>query len=290
MTLNQIVRRRDLVESIVEIEVYSPVIAMKHKAGQFIILRINEEGERIPLTMADSDPDRGTITLIFQIVGKTTEHLSTLQEGEAILDLVGPLGNPTHVENFGAVVCVGGGCGVAPVYPITRAMKEAENRVLGIIGARSKDLLIMENRMRAVCDELHICTDDGTYGEYGFVSDVLKKLLDKGVKIDLCVAVGPAPMMRAVSHLTMDYALPTVVSLNTIMVDGTGMCGACRVTVGGATKFVCVDGPEFDGHRVDWEEMSKRMRAYLPQERLSLERYHETCKCEPQLEICSYGK
>ena len=175
MTLNQILKKKDLVSSIVEFEVYSPVIAAKRKAGQFIILRIDEHGERIPLTIADSNPEKGTLTLIFQIVGKSTEQLSTLNEGDTILDVVGPLGNPTHVEKFGKVVCVGGGCGVAPVYPITKAMKEAGNEVVGIIGARSKDLLIMENRMRAVCDELHICTDDGTYGEHGFVSDVLKK-------------------------------------------------------------------------------------------------------------------
>ncbi len=290
MTVNQIVKKRVLVESIIEIEVYSPVIARKHRAGQFIILRIHEEGERIPLTIADSHPDKGTITLIYQIVGKTTEHLSTLDQGDMIQDLVGPLGNPTHLEKFGTVVCIGGGCGVAPVYPITKAMKEAGNHVIGIIGARSKDLLIMENRMRAVCDELQICTDDGSYGAHGFVSDVLKRLLDEGEKIDMVVAVGPVPMMRVVSNLTKEYDVPTVVSLNTIMVDGTGMCGACRVTVGGATRFVCVDGPEFDGHRVDWVEMSKRMRAYLPQERESLTRFRELCKCETQLESCDYGK
>lgn len=287
--MNEIVIKRILTDDIVEIEVISPLIAEKRKAGQFVIIRIHEQGERIPLTIADSDAEKGTITLIFQQVGKTTDELATCEVGDAILDIVGPLGNPTRVEKIGTVVCIGGGCGTAPVYPIACAMKAAGNRVISIIGARSKDLMIMENRMRATSDELIVCTDDGTYGFHGFVSDALKKILDEGVKIDLCVAIGPVPMMRAVANLTEEYNLPTIVSLNTIMVDGTGMCGACRVTVGGVTKFVCVDGPEFDGHKVDWKEMTVRMSAYLPQERESLERFLAKTGAESKVEACNYG-
>ena len=289
MTLNEIVMKKVLAESIVEIEVYTPVIAKKRKAGQFIILRIHEEGERIPLTIADSDPEKGTITLVFQKVGKSTDELAVYNVGDIILDVVGPLGQPTHIDKFGTVAIVGGGCGVAPVYPITCAMKEAGNKIISIIGGRNKELLIMENRMKAASDELHVCTDDGSYGFHGFVSDSLKKIIDGGEKIDLCVAIGPAPMMRAVSELTRGYEIPTVVSLNTIMVDGTGMCGACRVTVGGVTRFVCVDGPEFDGHKVDWQEMAMRMRCYLPQEKKSLEHYHETTETLSTVESCNYG-
>lgn len=289
MSLNEIVMKRVLAESIVEIEVYSPVIARKRKAGQFIILRMHEEGERIPLTIADSDPEKGTITLVFQKVGKSTDELATFEVGDTISDVVGPLGRPTHIEKFGTVAIVGGGCGVAPVYPITCSMKEAGNRIISIIGGRNKELVIMEDSMRAVSDELHVCTDDGSYGFHGFVSDALKKIIDSGEKIDLCVAIGPAPMMRAVSELTRGYEIHTVVSLNTIMVDGTGMCGACRVSVGGVTKFVCVDGPEFDGHKVDWKEMASRMRCYLPQEKISLERFHEKIETHSTVESCNYG-
>jgi len=289
MQPNEIVKKRILAESIVEFEIYSPVIARKRKAGQFIILRMHEHGERIPLTIADSDQAKGTITIIFQQVGKSTDELAMFNVGGVILDIVGPLGNPTHIEKFGTVVCIGGGCGTAPVYPIAMAMKEAGNELISIVGARSKDLLIMEERMGALADEIVVCTDDGSYGFHGFVSDALKQILDGGKKVDLCVAIGPAPMMKAVAKLTEKYNLPTVVSLNTIMVDGTGMCGACRVTVGGVTKFVCVDGPEFDGHKVDWDEMGMRMRAYLPQERKSLDRFHELVKTERHVETCNYG-
>ena len=289
MTLNEIVMKKVLAESIVEIKVYSPVIAKKRQAGQFIILRMHEEGERIPLTIADSDPEKGTITLVFQQVGKSTDELAVFDVGDVILDIVGPLGRPTYIEKFGTVAIVGGGCGVAPVYPIACSMKEAGNKIISIIGGRNKDLVIMENRMRAKSDELHVCTDDGSYGFHGFVSDALKKIIDGGEKIDLCVAIGPAPMMRAVSELTRGYEIHTMVSLNTIMVDGTGMCGACRVTVGGVTKFVCVDGPEFDGHKVDWKEMAMRMRCYLPQEKESLELYREKTKSVSTVESCNYG-
>lgn len=290
MQLNEITLKRILTPNIKEFKVYSPQIARYRQAGQFIILRIDEYGERIPLTIADSNTEDGTVTIIFQEVGKSTEHLGTLEQGDVILDFAGPLGNPTHIEKTGTVVCIGGGCGAAPVYPIAEAYHRAGSRVISIVGARTRDMVIMENRMQAISDELHICTDDGTYGYHGFVSGKLQEIIDSGEKIDLCVAIGPVPMMKATADLTKKYELPTMVSLNTIMVDGTGMCGACRVTVGGKTKFVCVDGPEFDGHKVDWAEMNQRMRAYLPQERDSLERYHEKTKSESKVEACNYGQ
>jgi len=289
MKLNEIVYKRILTPNIKEFRVYSPQIAKYRKAGQFIILRIDETGERIPLTIADADADAGTVTIIFQEVGKSTEHLGTLEVGDVIMDIAGPLGNPTHIEKAETVICVGGGCGTAPVYPIAKAYKEAGAKVISIVGARTKDMVIMEMRMKAISHQLHICTDDGTYGYHGFVSGKLQELLDGGLKADLCVAIGPAPMMKATANLTLKYNLKTIVSLNTIMVDGTGMCGACRVTVGGKTRFVCVDGPEFDGHQVDWAEMNQRMRAYLPQERMAWERYHKQIKSESKAEACNYG-
>jgi len=289
MKLNEIVYKRVLTPNIKEFRVYSPQIAKYRKAGQFIILRIDETGERIPLTIADSDMKTGTVTIIFQEVGKSTEQLGSLEIGDVINDFAGPLGNPTHIEKAETVICIGGGCGTAPVYPIAKAYKEAGTKVVSIVGARTKEMVIMEMRIKAISDELHICTDDGTYGYHGFVSGKLQELLDAGLKADLCVAIGPSPMMRATANLTLKYNLKTVVSLNTIMVDGTGMCGACRVTVGGKTRFVCVDGPEFDGHQVDWNEMNQRMRAYLPQERTALDKYHEHSKTESKAAACNYG-
>jgi len=271
----KIIEKKVLSEGVKDIIVSSPHIARKRKAGQFIILRIDERGERIPLTIVDSDPEKGTIRLIFQEVGKTTYHLGTLEVGNAILDIVGPLGKPTHVENFGTVVCVGGGIGVAPVYPIAATMKEAGNEVISIIGARNKDLLIMEEEMNAISDRVIITTDDGSYGLHGFVTDALKNLIDESIKPDLCVAIGPVVMMRAVSNLTNEYNLTTMVSLNSVMVDGTGMCGGCRVTVGDETRFVCVDGPEFDGHKVDYGELILRQQAYIRQEKESMDYYHK---------------
>lgn len=290
MKLNEILYKRELTPNIKEFRVYTPQIAKYRKAGQFIILRVDDYGERIPLTIADSDVSDGTITLVFQEVGKSTEQLGTLKVGDVILDLAGPLGNPTHIEKVDTIVCVGGGCGTAPVYPIAMAYKQAGTKVISIVGARSKDMIIMENRMRKISDQLHVCTDDGSYGYHGFVSGKLQELIDAGEKIDLCLAIGPVPMMKATANLTAKYNLKTMVSLNTIMVDGTGMCGACRVTVGGKTRFVCVDGPEFDGHEVDWAEMNQRMRAYLPQERVALDKYHEHTKTESKTEACSYGR
>lgn len=279
--MNEIITKRVLAEGVKEFVIRSPRIAHVRKAGQFVIVRANETGERIPLTIADADPEAGTITLIFQEVGKSTMLLGAFDVGDTIRDVVGPLGRPTHVEEFGTVVCMGGGIGVAPMHPIARAMKEGGNRVLAIIGARTKDLLIMEDRMSEASTELFIATDDGTFGIHGFVTDVLQSLIDKGEKIALVVAIGPVPMMNAACKLTKKYDLPTVVSLNPIMVDGTGMCGACRVSVGGKTRFVCVDGPEFDGHQVDFTELVKRQRAYLPQEQQSRELFiHEGGACQ----------
>ncbi|HOM27831.1 MAG TPA: sulfide/dihydroorotate dehydrogenase-like FAD/NAD-binding protein [Deltaproteobacteria bacterium] len=273
----KILEKRQLSENVFKMVLEGERIARKRKAGQFVVLRIHEEGERIPLTIADADPEKGTVTIIFQVVGKSTAHLSDLNPGDTLLDLVGPLGKPTHIEKVGTVACIGGGVGIAPVYPITQAMKHAGNHIISIIGARSKDLIIMEDEMKAVSDEFVVATDDGSYGFKGFVSQALEeKYLMQGRKIDMVVAIGPVPMMRAVCDTTKKYNVPTVVSLNSIMVDATGMCGACRVSVGGKTRFVCVDGPEFDGHQVDFRQLIDRQRIYLQEEKESYDHY---CSC-----------
>ena len=247
-------------------EIEAPLIAKKAKPGQFVILKANEAGERIPLTMADTNPEKGTITIIYMVVGKSTATFKSLAVGDSYQDVIGPLGKPTHLENVGKVVCVGGGTGIAVLHPITRGLKQIGNDVISIIGARSKDILILEDHMRAASHELHVCTDDGSYGHHGFVTEVLKQVLDKG-SVKLVVAIGPVPMMKFVSKITQDYNVPTMVSLNPIMVDGTGMCGGCRVSVGGETKFACVDGPEFDGHKVDFDELMRRLQAYAEDEK-----------------------
>ncbi len=257
--------------------VEAPYVAQHRKAGQFIILRVNETGERIPLTIADSDADTGTITLFYQIVGKTTTDMSKLTAGDALTDVAGPLGHPTDIQNFGTVVCVGGGIGVAPVYPISSAMKQAGNRVINIIGARTKHLLIMENEIGAIGDEIIVCTDDGSYGRKAFVTEALEEIIARE-PVHLVVAIGPVPMMKALCNLTRKHDIHTMVSLNAVMVDGTGMCGGCRVSVGGETKFTCVDGPEFDGHQVDFDELSTRLTSYREQEQESIAA-HE-CKLE----------
>lgn len=251
-------------------EIDAPKIAEKCQAGQFIILRIDEKGERIPLTIADFNREKGTITLIFAEVGKTTEQLGRMEAGDALLDFVGPLGRASEIENYGRVVCIGGGVGVAPVFPITRALKEAGNEVIGIVGARCKELLFWADEMKAQSTEFHICSDDGSIGEKGFVTNVLQKVIEEKGKIDLIVAIGPLPMMKAVAELTRPFGIKTVVSLNSIMVDGTGMCGACRVTVGDETKFACVDGPEFDGHLVDFNEQMRRAQIFKDEEKRAL--------------------
>lgn len=260
----------------------APDIARAHHPGQFIILRTHENGERIPLTVADKDAEKGTITLIWQEVGTTTYYMGTMCVGDRLHDLCGPLGKPTHVEKFGTVVGVGGGIGVAPLFPITKGMHDAGNHVITIVGARTEGLLIMTDDMKKVSDELIIATDDGSFGVHGFVTQVLQGLIDKGTKIDLCVAIGPVPMMKAVVNVTRKAELPTVVSVNPIMVDGTGMCGACRVEVGGQTMFGCVDGPEFDGLQVDFDLLTKRLAMYKGPELISLNQFRETdrgCKC-----------
>lgn len=259
--------------------VVAPDVARYRKAGQFVIVRPGAGKERIPLTIADADAGTGTVTLIYQVVGRTTAEMSLIEPGAQLADIAGPLGQPTHIEKVGTVVMVGGGIGVAPAHPIAQAMKAAGNKVITIIGARRKDLVIMEPEMRAASDEVILMTDDGSYGEKGFVTDALRRLLDGGVKVDVVVAIGPPIMMKMVSLLTKDYGVHTLVSLNTIMVDGTGMCGGCRVTVGGESKFVCVDGPEFDGHKVDFDEMMRRQRMYVAYEKEAYESFKNGHKC-----------
>lgn len=243
--------------------VEAPFIARKRKPGNFVIIRVAENGERIPLTIVDGDTKAGTITLIVQGVGKTTKLLLAMNAGDAILDMVGPLGNPTPVELHGTVVCIGGGVGTAELFPITRALKEAGNTIMTIIGARTQELVILEKEMSGCSDELFITTDDGSYGRRGFVTDQLKDLLERPSGVDAVYAIGPLPMMKAVANLTKQYNVKTIVSLNTIMVDGTGMCGGCRVTVNKEMKFACVDGPEFDAHTVDFDELMMRNRTYV---------------------------
>ncbi len=274
----KIIRREEMAEGTVVLnEIEAPRIARKAQPGQFVILKANEEGERIPLTMAETDPEKGTLTIIYMVVGKSTALFKSLKVGDAFQDVIGPLGKATEIEMVGNVVCVGGGTGIAVLHPITRALKNVGNHVTAIIGSRSKDLLIMEEHMRRASHELLICTDDGSYGRKGFVTEALKDVLDKG-DTQLAVAIGPVPMMKFVSKLTAQYGVKTIVSLNPIMVDGTGMCGVCRVTVGGKTKFACVDGPEFDGHKVDYDELMLRLQAYCEDEKRCFEDY---CMLKP---------
>jgi len=269
----KIIKREEMSDGTVILnEIEAPLIAKKALPGQFVILKANEEGERIPLTMAETNPEKGTITIIYMVVGKSTALFKELQVGDGFQDVIGPLGKATHLEKVGKVVCVGGGTGVAVLHPITRGLKEIGNDVTCIIGARTKDLLIIEKQMKAASHDLRICTDDGSYGHHGFVTEVLKGILEEG-ETRLVVAIGPVPMMKAVSNLTKEYDVETLVSLNPIMVDGTGMCGGCRVTIGGETKFACVDGPEFDGHKVDYDELMLRLNAYKKDEEKCLRDY-----------------
>lgn len=251
----------------------APEVARKAKAGQFIIIRTNEFSERIPLTIADYDRDRGTITVIFQKVGKSTDELGELQAGDSVRNFVGPLGNYSEIENFGTVICIGGGVGVAPVYPIARALHEAGNKVIGIIGARSADLILWEDKMREVCDTLVVCTDDGSKGRKGLVTEPLREFLEQDKNISKVWAIGPAVMMKFCCKTTEPFKVPTIVSLDSIMVDGTGMCGACRVEVGNEIRFVCVDGPEFDGHLVNWDVALARKKMFVPEEKKALRQW-----------------
>ena len=262
------IRKKECLSSgIYRYEIEAPRLARKTQPGQFVILRTDERGERIPLTVADFDQDKGNITLIFQVVGASTELLARMEEGDALLDLVGPLGQPSHIAaGIGTVVCVGGGIGIAPVYPIARGMKGAGNRVISILGAKSRDILIMEEEMRAASDEVLVTTNDGSYGIEGFVTTALTQLFERGKKIDLIYAIGPVVMMKNVVETARPWGVKTIVSLNPVMVDGTGMCGGCRVEVGGKTKFACVDGPEFDGAVVDFAQLSARQGMYREME------------------------
>lgn len=272
--MNKIIRKEQFSENVYLFEIEAPLIARSRKAGNFIIIRVDKNGERIPLTIADADTVKGTITIVVQRVGLSSFKLCSLNEGDVIADVVGPLGNPTHIENFGTVVCAGGGVGVAPMLPIIKALKAAGNRVLSVIAGRNKDLIILEDEVRASSDELIIMTDDGSYGEKGVVTVGIEKLINQE-HVDKVFAIGPPIMMKFCCLLTQKYKIPTDVSLNTIMVDGTGMCGACRLTIGGKTKFVCIDGPEFDGALVDWDEMLKRMGTFKKAEKEEMEHYEE---------------
>ena len=259
--------------------VEAPEIARKHQAGQFVIVLLHDHGERIPLTIADADPEAGTITLVVQEVGKTTMEMGTLKAGDHI-EVVGPLGRPTHIENWGTVVCVGGGAGIAPLLPIARALKGAGNHVVSILGGRTEELVILRPEMEAVSHEMLYTTDDGSFGKKGLVTHALQDFVDDRGKPEMVFAIGPAIMMKAVAELTRPLEIPTVVSLNTIMIDGTGMCGGCRVAVAGDSKFVCVDGPEFDAHQVDFDLMMKRQRIYLEQEEVARRRFLAEHECE----------
>lgn len=266
-----ILKKEEFSDDITMFDIQARDIARKAKPGNFFMLRTHEQGERVPLTIADFNRDEGFITTVFQKVGKSTHYLGTFREGDAISDVAGPLGNHSHIEHFGSVLCVGGGVGIAPVYPIARSLKEKGNRVTSIIGARTRSLLFWEERMRSVSDALIITTDDGSYGTKAVVTEPLDEILNKD-KVDLVFAIGPAIMMKFVCKTTEKYKVKTVVSLNSIMVDATGMCGGCRVEVGGETKFTCVDGPEFDGHEVDFDLLIKRLQSYLPEENVAMSR------------------
>jgi len=276
--MNTIRKREELGRNVVRYVVDAPLVATHRKPGQFVIIRVTDHGERIPLTIADANPEMGTISLIVQSVGKTTREMAMLRPGNAIHDIVGPLGKPAHIQRFGTVLCVGGGIGTAPLYPIAKGMREARNRVITVLGARAHDLVILEDDMRNVSDELIVTTDDGSYGTKGLVTDAIRSLVSGGTHIDQAVVIGPPLMMKFTSLLTKELGIPTMASLNPIMIDGTGMCGGCRVTVGGEIKFACVDGPEFDAHEVDWDSMIRRLGTYRTAEQVAADRYDHECR------------
>jgi ferredoxin--NADP+ reductase len=279
----EILAKKDLTQVTKLFEIRAPAVARKAQAGQFVIIRIHEKAERIPLTIADYDRQRGTISLVVQEVGKTTMEMGTMQVGDVFASLTGPLGLPSEIENYGTVLCIGGGFAIAPIYPIARALREAGNTVLSILGVRSRDLLFWEDKMRTVSDELIVCTDDGSYGRKGLVIEPMREMLEAGRPIDRIWAIGPVVMMKFCALTSQPFAVPTTVNLNSIMVDGTGMCGACRAEVGGQTRFACVDGPEFDGHQVDWDLLMNRQRIYLEEERQALEEWSGRHADHPQI-------
>ena len=281
--MNEILEKVSLAPEVTKYIVSAPKIARKRRAGQFVLVRLHEGGERIPLTIADADADRGTITLVVQEVGKTTAEMNLMRTGQRLATVVGPLGLPTNVERIGTVVCVGGGIGIAPLHPVAQAMKAEGNRVIIILGARSQDLLIMEEEMARISDELRICTDDGSKGSKGFVSQVLQQLIDSGEPIDQVIAIGPAIMMKVVSEVTRPHEIKTMVSLNSVMVDGTGMCGGCRVEIDGEPRFACVDGPDFDGHAVNFDLLMRRQAMYREQEKQAMDRFMADHECELEM-------
>jgi len=271
--MSKILERTELAPKIVQLVLESPDIARRHQAGQFVILRADETGERVPMSVANVDRERGTITTVIQEVGVSSAKLCAKKAGERVADLVGPLGCPTHIERFGTTVCVGGGAGIPPLYLIARRLKEAGNHLISILGGRDRRYVLMEDEMRATSDEVILCTDDGSYGKKGFVTVALAELIASGRHLDYILAIGPPLMMKAVAELTRPHKITTYASLNTIMIDGTGMCGACRVSVDGKTRFVCVDGPEFDAHQIDFDEMMKRLRMYREFEERAYQQY-----------------
>jgi len=277
--LYEIVDKRELCEKVYQFKIKVPHLVEKAKAGQFVILRENEMGERVPMSIGGLDRENGILTVVIQEVGKTSASMNRMKTGDHFADVVGPLGLPSHVEKFGNCVCIGGGVGIPPIRPIAQALKDAGNHVTTITGARSKNLLIFEEELKEASHELKISTDDGSCGTHGFVTTILQKMIDDGEKIDMVIAIGPVPMMKAVVNTTREPKIKTYVSLNPIMVDGTGMCGACRVTVGGQTKFACVDGPDFDGHEVDFDEMTKRMKMYTRYEKQAYDNFLEDKHC-----------
>ena len=272
-----ILQHQDLVSKIHLFKIAAPEIAEKARAGQFVVIRIDERGERIPLTIADWDRAEGSVSVVFMEVGTTTHRLAALKSGDAITDLIGPLGNPSHIEKLGTVICVAGGFAVATIVPIARAMKEKGNKVISIMGARNKELIFWEEELGRFSDQLIVTTDDGSYGRKALVTEPLKEILSSGEKIERVVAIGPSIMMKFCALTSEPFGVKTIVSLNPIMVDGTGMCGACRISVGGVTRFTCVDGPEFDGHQVNWDELFARQRIYLDEEKESFENWQ--CRC-----------
>ncbi len=284
----QILEKNDLAAKVCRYVITAPDVAKKAKAGQFIILRLYEDGERIPITLADWDSEAGTITLYVQAIGKTTMLMSTMKAGDSVMDIVGPLGIPSHVEKGKTLIALGGGFGIAAIHPIVRAHKLVGNRTVSIIGARTRELMLMEKEMKAISDEVRIATDDGSYGTKGFVTTVLKGMLDAKEKADVVLAIGPVIMMKAVAEMTRPYGVRTLVSLNPIMMDGTGMCGACRVVVNDKMQFACVDGPEFDAHQVDFDLLMARQKMYSPQEKISLQIYDKICQTQRQRETAAW--